>query len=60
MNDIALALTILLGLLLFLCVAGILEYLYAKRWTTRTRKLEQARADWAARMIEQQSFWKQP
>lgn len=50
----------LLGIV-FLVAAGAVERILARpsrRWVRRLNALERARADWQARCITNQSFWK--
>jgi hypothetical protein len=60
-DGIALAFWLFVGLAVFLVAAGGLEWLHSRpdrRWIRRLQRLERARVDWAARCIEQQSFWR--
>jgi hypothetical protein len=52
---------VFVGLAVFLVAAGGVEWILSRpdrRWVRRLRSIERARADWAARCIEEQSFWR--
>ena len=60
-DGIALAFWIFLALFCVLVGAGAIEWMLSRpsrRWLRRLRDIERARIDWQARVIQDQSFWR--